>query len=258
MTPALDSRCLPDASPREILARGAALGFTAVDLVLRPPTLETLAADAIEPAPAASSPAAAVRSLTLASTPAECLTSASPDARRAARRQVVAALDIARAWSAATLRLEVRPADPPHGSPECHDDVIHLALEALLDLRFEAQARAVRLAAAVGRRGFLASPPEARDFFDRINSPWVGAWLDLTETADLAHPPDWIRTLGWRLAALSLETPAPAGRPAQTTIDWPAVAAALRDARYDGLVTARGHDPAAAAAWLADRLGPAP
>lgn len=255
MTPALDSRCLPDASPREILVHAATLGFTAVDLVVRPPALETLVA---ETGPAASSPAAAVRAVTLETDPAECLTSISPDARRAARRQVVAALDAARALRATTLRLEARPASPPPRPPECHDDVIHLALEALLDLRFEAQARAVRLACAVGRRGFLASPPEARDFFDRINSPWVGAWLDLTETADLAHPPDWIRTLGWRLAALSLETPAAPGRPAQTTIDWPAVAAALRDARYDGLVTLRGRDPAAAAAWLADRLGPTP
>lgn len=260
MTPAIDSRCFPgDAANREVFAHAAAAGFAAMNLAVPPFGLEAAATAAAGLAQAAAEAGVAVSALTLETDPAACLAAISADARRAARRRVVAALDAARELKAAAVLLEaVPPTDRPRPS-ECQDEVIHLALEGLLELRFEAQQRAIRLACSVGRGGFLRSPAEARDFFDRINSPWVGAWLDVHAAAALNWPADWIRTLGWRLTGVTVDGPAADQRPGEASIDWPLVAAALKDARYDGAVTCRaGGDPAAAQPWLAGLLGTAP
>src|SRR5205823_6661403 len=54
------------------------------------------------------------------------------------------------------------------------DDPLHFVASLLLDLRFEAQRSAVVLACEVGRP-YLVAALEAREFFDRVNSPFVGA-----------------------------------------------------------------------------------
>lgn len=73
----------------------------------------------------------------------------------------------------------------------------------LQDLRFEAQRRGVLIASAANEPGFLRSPLEAREFFDRVNSPFVGANLN-ESSADRIGAEDWARALTHRIARVFL------------------------------------------------------
>ena len=46
---------------------------------------------------------------------------------------------------------------------------------------------------------FLLSLLEMRDFIDKVNSPWVGAYLDIGNTLANGYPEHWIRALGDRI-----------------------------------------------------------
>ena len=46
---------------------------------------------------------------------------------------------------------------------------------------------------------FLLSPMEMRDFIDKLDSPWVGSYLDIGNTLANGFPEHWIRTLGQRI-----------------------------------------------------------
>lgn len=162
-----------------------------------------------------------------------CLAAADAAQRLAAGGRVSAALDQAARAGAPLVRLAAARREHPvaqrevRGAVAAYEDTYHLALDALAALRFEAGLRGVRLAvdAAAGR--FLMSPIEARAFFDSVNSPWVGACLEVEACAAYADPADWIRTLGHRIAALAVRAGDAAG------VDWPAVEQALRAARLD-------------------------
>jgi hexulose-6-phosphate isomerase len=46
---------------------------------------------------------------------------------------------------------------------------------------------------------FLLSPLEMRNFLDEINSPWVGAFLDVGNMLLFGYPQHWIKILGKRI-----------------------------------------------------------
>src|SRR5659263_668632 len=46
---------------------------------------------------------------------------------------------------------------------------------------------------------FLLSPIEMRDFIDKIDSSYVGAYLDVGNVINTGYPEQWIRILGKRI-----------------------------------------------------------
>lgn len=126
-------------------------------------------------------------------------------------------------------------------------DALRRALDALIVLRDDAEARAVNIAIENVWNRFLLSPIEAADFIDRVNSPHVGWCLDTGNILAYGYPQDWIRTLGGRLMQVHVKDydvniPGRNGFVAlgDGSADWPAIMAALRDVRYDGPLVYEG------------------
>ena len=87
---------------------------------------------------------------------------------------------------------------------------------------------------------FLLSPLEMVQYIDEFHSPWVQAWFDVGNVVLYGYPPDWIRTLGKRIASVHLKD---FKRTADGyawvnlgdgDVDWPAVRAAFADIGYAG------------------------
>ncbi len=170
-----------------------------------------------------------------------------PSARRVAFELTCAALDRA-AWLG-TDTLLIAPAVV--GSPNdptpivSYEDAYARSLEALLELRFEAARRAVRIACRAAANRFLLSPLEMREFVDACNSPWVGASLDTGDVMKSGgHPGDWIRILSHRLVHVVVYEGPFDSEGAEQPIafgtgdcPWPDVATALRQIDFQGPVT---------------------
>jgi len=114
------------------------------------------------------------------------------------------------------------------------DDVQARALEALSALRFEAETHGVEIICPCGGGTMLASPIETRDFFDHVNSPWVRAGLELAALRGTTEAVDWIGTLGRRLRWM--QAPVTSAAAGWNSLDWGAMAGALRAARCEAMV----------------------
>lgn len=115
------------------------------------------------------------------------------------------------------------------GAPH-HQDAVHRALDALLALRHEAGLRGIRIVIHLAEHGFLASPSEARQFLDAVNSPWIGGSINPVMWASSAVAADWIESLAHRLAMVQLNAPADNG------IEWGAIDQKLAAERFDGYI----------------------
>ncbi|MCK6455230.1 MAG: hypothetical protein L6Q92_01675 [Phycisphaerae bacterium] len=83
----------------------------------------------------------------------------------------------------------------------------HRALLALRLLRFTGERHGVRIGLTIGRRAWDAPADSIREFFDAVNSWWVGAILHRRgDGEDLSQS---IRALSHRLIAVELDPPAP-------------------------------------------------
>jgi len=254
----IDESALPnEMSVGAMIAAAARAGFAAVE-----PTIsdrgalmfETPEAVCREWAEAAVAGGAAVSGLVVE--PAWSVALGSPDAmaRQGGRDRIVAALDRARWLGAEAITLAPAAVGCPGlaAAATRYEDAHALASEALSDLRFEAERRGVCIACAAGRNGFLVSPIETREFIDTINSPWVGAGLDVADAARPGLAEDWIETMGHRLVRVrfhGLDRTRSTRSGGACTADptgWPAVARSLERARYSGPVVCCGPgEPAA-------------
>jgi len=174
---------------------------------------------------------------------------ASPDAadRAKARELTLAALD--RAQWMGTDAIWVVPAVVSHferpAQMVCgYAEAMRLTYEALRELAPEAEARGVVIAIENVWNGFLLSPVEMRDLIDRVNSPWVGVYLDVGNVVKLGFPQDWIDILGQRIVRIHLKDfKADVGNLSgfcpltEGDVDWPAVMVALKRVGYDGPLT---------------------
>ena len=120
-------------------------------------------------------------------------------------------------------------------------DALQRVFDALSSLRHEAEARSVTIALENVWNRFLLSPVEAADLIDRVNSPFVGFYLDVGNVLAFGYPEDWIATLGGRIARVhikdyDLNRPGSAGfcPLGEGSVDWPAVVGALRSVGYTG------------------------
>ena len=191
--------------------------------------------------------------------------------REAALGRVVATLDRV-AWLDADVLTFAPGIVGLPGAQKCqarYEDVYASALDALLALRFEAEHRAVRIACQCGANRFLLSPMETREFFDRINSPSVGACLDINAVRAYGFADDWLLTLGYRACRVrmdpiitpcpaSSDSPAPDGNDPRVCIanaDCQGIAIVLRKIGYEGPLTCVGMaDPSEAKECLAELL----
>ena len=120
-------------------------------------------------------------------------------------------------------------------------------LDALLELRHDAEARGVALAIENVWNRFLLSPLEAARLLDEVNSPAVGWCLNTGNVAPVGYAADWISTLGGRIVGVHLtdydvrrcgpEGFCPLG---EGSVDFVEVLAALREVVYDGPLTCDG------------------
>lgn len=126
-------------------------------------------------------------------------------------------------------------------------DALRYAHAALSELRHLAEDCGVTLALENAWTRFLYSPVELTELIDRVNSPCVGAYLDVGNVMAFGDPLDWIQTLGARLARVHVKD-YDVTRPGWTgfcplgegSVDWPAVLAALRAQGYGGPLTFDG------------------
>ena len=126
-------------------------------------------------------------------------------------------------------------------------DALHRTADALLTLRHEAEARGVAIALENVWNRFLTSPVEFADLLDRVNSPRVGAYLDIGNVLAYGYPQDWIETLGGHIARVHMKD-YDLSRPGRDgfcplgegSVVWPEVVAALRAVGYNGPLTYEG------------------
>lgn len=123
----------------------------------------------------------------------------------------------------------------------CYDT----ALESVNALKETAEQYKVEIALENVWNKFLLSPVEMRDFIDKVNSPYVGSYLDVGNTLANGYPEHWIRALGNRIKKVHFKDYRIAAGGLHGFVDllagdvnYPAVMAALADIGYDGWVSA--------------------
>jgi len=169
------------------------------------------------------------------------LTSQDASNREKAKETVARTLQVA-AWLGADAVLVV-PGVCDEKTP--YDVALENALASVRELADTAEKLKVSIAVENVWNKFLLSPVEMRDFIDRCESEFVGAYFDTGNIMLYGAPEQWIRILGNRIRAIHLKD----FRRAVGNLDgfvmlmegdvnWPEVMAALREIDYDRALTA--------------------
>lgn len=126
-----------------------------------------------------------------------------------------------------------------------YDVVYGRALEGISELSEYAKEMEINIGLENVWNKFLLSPLEMRDFIDKINSPYVGSYLDVGNTLYCSYPEDWVRILGKRIKKVHfkdyrLEAGGLHGFVDLLAgdVDYPEVVKALGEVGYDGWVSA--------------------
>lgn len=126
-----------------------------------------------------------------------------------------------------------------------YEDAYKRALEALTELKEDAEREEVSIGIENVWNQFLTSPLEMRDFIDKIGSPYVGSYLDVGNVLFNGHPEHWIKALGSRIKKVHFKDYRVAAGGLHGfvdllagDVDYPAVMRALRAVGYDGWVSA--------------------
>jgi len=90
----------------------------------------------------------------------------------------------------------------PNSEVVSYDKAYDNALEALTELKTEAENYKVSIGIENVWNKFLLSPLEMRDFIDKIDSPYVGSYFDVGNVIYSGYPEQWIRILGKRIKKL--------------------------------------------------------
>lgn len=122
-----------------------------------------------------------------------------------------------------------------------YDIAYERALEWIEEFKAYAEEKNVVIAMENVGNKFLLSPLEMRDFIDKADSDYIGAYFDVGNIMSCGYPDQWIRILGNRIKKVHLkdydrntgnEVALLAG-----DVDYPAVMAALKEIHYDGWLT---------------------
>lgn len=92
---------------------------------------------------------------------------------------------------------------------------------------------------------FLLTPVDMKNFIDSFHSDYVKAYFDIGNIVFYGFPQQWIKSLGSRIKRVHIKGFAMKGFESfswtqllESTIDWKAVVDALKEAGYEGWVTA--------------------
>ena len=240
------------------LKQARAAGFDEVELTIGDGgcvAMDIVESACVDLAKQVQSAGLAISGLCLNEPCASGLVSTVAEDREAAIERVTAALDRAASLGTDVLVLGLGATDGSQADQRAviesagittpYDDTCALALDSLLSLRFEAEARAVHLACRNNVYRFLLSPGEMRDLIDRVNSPWCRVCLDLTAGVHYGEAEHWLRGLGHRIVRVRFGEPTLIprvqiqGNPSTgaTAVDWPSVRPALNEIAYTGPLT---------------------
>ena len=126
-----------------------------------------------------------------------------------------------------------------------YEDAYLRNLEAFTEMKSEAEKWKVSIGIENVWNQFLTSPLEMRDFIDKIDSPYVGSYLDVGNVLFNGHPEHWIKALGKRIKKVHFKDYRVAAGGLHGfvdllagDVDYPAVVKALDAVHYDGWVSA--------------------
>lgn len=241
----------PQGSVKESLALARDAGFEGVELALNATgelSLESSEAEIKEVKKIADDMGLSLYSLSSGLCWDYRLSDDEPAMRAKAKDMIKKQLETAKILGADTILVVPGVVNVEFSSPEkkvAYDVVYDRALEGLNELKSYAESLQVSIGLENVWNKFLLSPMEMRDFIDKIDSPFVGSYLDVGNTLYCGYPEDWVRILGdrikkihfkdYRLAAGGLHgfVDLLAG-----DVDYPEVVKALGEIGYDGWVSA--------------------
>ncbi len=126
-----------------------------------------------------------------------------------------------------------------------YDVVYNRSMEALQELKSYAEQRKVEIALENVWNKFLLSPLEMRDFIDKLDSVYVGSYLDIGNVLSNGYPEQWVKILGQRIKKIHFKDYRMEAGGLHGFVDllagdvnYPAVMEALKGIGYDGWVTA--------------------
>ena len=247
MKKALNKWCLrPDMSIREAIELCARIGYDGLELNIEEEgelNWQTSVSKAKEFAEFSAAKGLELPSISTALHWRYPITSTEPKLKAKGMAVARKQIEVARAVGADTILLVVGlvTEDNPYNA------VWERALAAMQELaQFAAELQVHIGVENVGNR-FLLSPLEMRAFIDAVDSPWVGAYLDVGNVVflRLGWPEQWIRILGSRILKVHVKDHLMAGQarvgvPLLTgdTINWAEVVKALQEVGYDSYLTA--------------------
>jgi len=126
-----------------------------------------------------------------------------------------------------------------------YDVAYDRALAAFMRLKSKAEELQIHIGIENVWNQFLLSPLEMRDFIDKIDSPYVGAYFDVGNVVASGYPEQWIKILGKRIAMVHFKDYKRDAGGLHGFVDllagdvnWPAVMSAFKAIGYDGWATA--------------------
>ena len=123
-------------------------------------------------------------------------------------------------------------------------DAYQRALEIIQYLGEKASQQKINIGLENGGNKFLITPVEYRDFIDKIDNKFVGAYLDTANTMLDGYPEQWIRILGKnRIKKIHFKDytgyfPYPYTHLLQGDVNWKAVMQKLKDIKYEDCLIA--------------------
>lgn len=129
--------------------------------------------------------------------------------------------------------------------PVDYDVAYDRALEAMEKVKDDARDIGVCIGVENVWNNFLLSPLEMRDFIDKLDSPFVGAYLDVGNLIKLGFPEMWVKILGHRIKKVHVKDfRRDVGNFGgfvdllSGDVDFVKVVRALKEVGYDGPLTA--------------------
>ncbi len=126
-----------------------------------------------------------------------------------------------------------------------YDIAYNRSLEEIKELAYYAESKKVSIGLENVWNKFLLSPLEMRDFIDKINSPFVGAYFDVGNVIYSGYPEHWIKILGNRIKKVHFKDyRRDVGNLfgfvdlLSGDVNYPAVVKELQNIGYDSFVTA--------------------
>ncbi len=126
-----------------------------------------------------------------------------------------------------------------------YETAYNRSLEAILELKEYAEQFKVEIGLENVWNKFLVSPLEMRDFIDKVDSKYVGSYLDVGNILFNGYPEHWISILGERIKKVHFKDYRVAAGGLHGFVDllagdinYPEVMKALKSIGYDGWVSA--------------------